>query len=368
MTATPPTPTVRVVEHSAELPRADWDALCGPRDVFLTCSWLDVVERTAGVPMAYLTAERDGKVVAGLATALVSADVPWALGKADVVLDRSVAEGLPAAAELRERLPSDLTAAIMPSMAMGGRHVGTTRMLLAPEATSADVDALLATAEDLARRAGMRSVGMLYVDETETVLAERLHARGYLDGVTGSFSTLTLPAGGFDGYLRSLPSKRRISVGAERRRIREAGVEVRRLSLAEVDLDRLATLEAALLEKYDITARPAQLRPLLQETGDVFGADAFVMTLSAEGELRGFVLVLGRGRHWLARQTGYDYDYQRRTRLPLYFEVVYYALIEAAGAAGVEAIHYGLGSVEAKRSRGCTTSEQRLHLLPLAGP
>ncbi|MFC7760326.1 GNAT family N-acetyltransferase [Catellatospora bangladeshensis] len=85
------------------------------------------------------------------------------------------------------------------------------------------------------------------------------------------------------------------------------------------------------------------------------------------GEVRGFALILRHHDTWYARQTGYDYAYQQRTGAPLYFELLYYRLVEEAAAAGVRAIHYGLGSADTKRSRGCTSSEQRCHLLFLSG-
>ncbi|WP_369173050.1 GNAT family N-acetyltransferase [Streptomyces sp. R28] len=356
---------VRAVRRAADLPRAGWDALTGPYDVFLTCRWLDVVEATAGVPMVYLWIERAGRPVAGLATATATTSVPWALGRPDVVLRKSAEAELPGAAEMLTGMGEDPSAKLMPALVAGGRHVGSTRMLLSPEATEGDAEALVAAAETLAREEGLASVAFLYVDEQDAHLARVLASRGYHSCTTGQYSVLQVPQAGFDGYLQSLPRKRRVSVAAERRRIRESDVRVNAESLDTADLPRLAELESGLLAKYSIDIRPDQLLPLMHQTRECFGDDAFAMVAHAEGEVRGFGLILRHGDQWYARQTGYDYAYQERTGLPLYFEVLYYRLLEEAADAGVRALHYGLGSVQAKRSRGCTATEQRCHLLLL---
>ncbi|WP_330330968.1 GNAT family N-acetyltransferase [Streptomyces sp. NBC_00536] len=357
---------VRAVERAADLPGEGWDALAGPYDIFLTRRWLDVVEATAGVPMTYLWTERAGRLVAGLATATATTSVPWALGRPDVVLPNSAEAALPGAAELLAALGDDPSRALMPALVAGGRHVGSTRVLRSPDATTEDVEALVAAAEALAREAGLASVCFLYLDEGDADLAGTLDRRGYLSCTTGRYSTLRVPRDGFDGYLASLPRKRRGSVAAERRRMRESQARVGIESLDTADLARCAELESSLLAKYGIDIRPDQVLAQIRQVRDCFGDDAFAVVAHAEGEVRGFGLILRHGDHWYARQTGYDYAYQERSGLPLYFELLYYRLLEEAAAAGVTTLHYGLGSEQAKRSRGCTATEQRCHLLPLA--
>ncbi|MFF7364602.1 GNAT family N-acetyltransferase [Streptomyces sp. NPDC008125] len=356
---------VHAVERAADLPREGWDALTGPSDIFLTCRWLDVVEATAGVPMTYLWTEREGRPVAGLATATATTSVPWALGRPDVVLRNSAEAELPGAAEMLAGVGDDPSKTLMPALVAGGRHVGSTRVLRSPEATDEDVESLVEAAEALAREAGLASVCFLYLDEQDADLAKTLDARGYLSYTTGRYSTLRVPEDGFDGYLAALPRKRRVSIGAERRRIREAQAQVAVESLDTADLPRFAELESGLLAKYGIDIRPDQVLAQIRQVRDCFGDDAFAVVARAEDEVRGYGLILRHGDHWYARQTGYDYAYQERTGLPLYFEVLYYRLLEEAASAGVTTLHYGLGSERAKRSRGCTATEQRCRLLRL---
>ncbi|MEW2257919.1 GNAT family N-acetyltransferase [Streptomyces sp. NPDC047869] len=357
---------VRAVDRAADLPRRGWDALAGPGDLFLTCRWLDVAEATAGVPMRYLWTERDGQPVAALATALATASAPWMLGRPDAVLRGSADAGLPGAAEFLTDLVDDPTSELLPALLAGGRHIGNTRILCGPSATEHDLAALVEAAESQAYGTGAAGPCFLYLGEAadpDRRLGALLAARGYESFVSGHYSVLRVPKDGYEGYLATLPRKRRVSVAAERRRVRAADVRTVLEPLADADLVRFAALEAELLEKYGIDWAPDQSMPVLRQARDVFGDDAFAAVARADGDIRGFALILRHGDHWYARQTGYDYAYQRRTGLPLYFELLYYRLVEEATAAGVSVIHYGLGSTDTKLSRGCTATEQRCHVL-----
>jgi hypothetical protein len=83
-----------------------------------------------------------------------------------------------------------------------------------------------------------------------------------------------------------------------------------------------------------------------------------VLTARADGAVRGFCVVLADGDHWYVRHAGFDYEYLRPRNLPLYFELLYYRLLDEAAARGVRRIHYGLGSSPAKTLRGCATTAQ----------
>lgn len=356
---------VRAVRHAADLPRQGWDALTRPSDLYLTTRWLDVAESTAGVPMAYLWTERGGQPVAGLATALASTVVPWPLGRPDYVLRKSAAAGLPYAADFLAGLPEEPTAALMPSLLAGGRHLGNTRVLYGAEASADDLDALLAAAEGLARTTDAASVAFLHVDETDHELRRVLVRRGYQHYTSGRYSSLQVPADGFPGYLAALPRKRRASIAAERRKLRDEGCRISLEPFDGADLVRFAELEAELMRKYGIEWRDDQSLPTYAQVRDRFGDDAFALVARADGRIRGFGLILRHNNHWYARQSGFDYAYQRRKRLPLYFELLYYRLVEEAAAAGVTTVYYGHGSEDTKRSRGCVATDQFCYVLRL---
>ncbi|MEE6258680.1 GNAT family N-acetyltransferase [Plantactinospora sonchi] len=364
--------------HEAGLP-AGWDALAGPDDLFLTRRWLRVVEEGLTAPLRYLWLDRAGQVVAAVPAVLATVDVPWVLSRPDVILHNSLAAGLPDAAGFLAGLPGaagppdpadsgwSATGALMPGLVAGGRHLGHTRMLSGPATTAADLDRLLAALEQLATGWRAASVAFPYLDDRDDTLGGVLRGRGYRSFVSGRYSTLTVPADGFPGYLAALPRKRRVSVAAERRRIRSAGVVLTTRPLADVDLAVLARLEVALLRKHGIDWDPDRGAAILAAVAESFGQHAFVVQAYADGGLRGFVLVLAHADQWYCRQAGFDYPYQRRTRLPLYFELLFYHLVAEAAGAGVTTIHYGLGSTEAKRSRGCHVTDQRCWLRTLPG-
>jgi predicted N-acyltransferase len=347
--------TVRTSAAVAELP-AGWDDLSGPDDLFLTTRWLRVVEATHRTRPAYLWLERDGAPVAGLATILATADAPWVSGRPDTLLAKCVAAGMPGAAEFAASLPAGVP---MPSLALGGRHIGNTRLLLGPTATSGDAARLLDAALMMAAGAEARSVVVPYLDQGDSGFADDLRGRGFRSFDSGRYSRLAVPAGGFDGYLRTLPSRRRVSVAAERRRIAEAGAVVTLGPLAEADPVTLGALETELLGKYGIDWDAGHAARVLEVVAGEFGDDARVAVATVGGVVRGFVLYLCHGAQWYVRQAGFDYAFQHESRLPLYFELAYYRLIEEASAHGVITLHYGLGSEDTKRRRGAVATTQR---------
>jgi uncharacterized protein len=128
-------------------------------------------------------------------------------------------------------------------------------------------------------------------------------------------------------------------------------------------LPRLGELETALLNKHGIDWRPELSVDGLRRMHEVFGSELVLLTAFAEGQVRGFTLVIPHGDHWYVRQTGFDYAFQQRHRLALYYELCFYRPLEEAAARGVRMLCYGLGSTRAKQSRGCQVTEQRCYFL-----
>jgi uncharacterized protein len=363
--------TLRILDSADALSVIDWDTLAGPHDFFLSTRWLRVVEATAGVPVRYLIEEDCGTVAGGLATALADRTVPWLSGRPDTLLDRCVREELPGAAELRRTLPADLGATLLPAMICGGRHLGRTRILTREDRADEDadrIDRLLAAAERLGREEGARCLAFLYVDERDRALRAVLHRRGYASHRSGSYSWLPVPAGGLEAHLGAVSAHRARRIRAERRELRAAGVRCAIEPLTADLIPRLAELETALLTKYGLSWSAAQSVAILEQVLAVFGSEALVSLALLDGAVVGFGLLLRHRDHWYAHRAGFDYAAQGS--LPLYFDVLYYQPIESAPVAGISTIHYGTGSVAAKRSRGCSTVDQYAYvrLLPAVDP
>lgn len=345
-----------------ELPTGGWDQLVGPDDVFLDTGWQAVVHRTADAWLGYLLATRDGFPHAGLAMALATTEVPWPMGRPDLILAEAVEGSQPGAARAAELLgcPAGAHAAaqLLPSLALGGRHLGHTRAVGATT-DLASIDALLKRAEAQADALGARSVAVPFLDETDVALATALTNRGYVHFDVDEYSTLDIPEGGLDAYLASLPAPRRREALRERRRLTEAGLTVQLHTLDQVDHQRLAQLEVNLLAKYGTIWPQANALRWLETIQNTVGAHARVLVGEAQDEVRSFALIYCHHDRWAVRQAGFDYKWQQQTHTALYFETIFYAMVEAASAANVTRIHYGLASGKAKKSRGCTSSIQR---------
>ncbi|MFC7262322.1 GNAT family N-acetyltransferase [Streptomyces lutosisoli] len=359
---------VRPVSDAAGLPDAGWDGLLGAEDFFQTSRWLAVQERNSGTTMDFLVQHRDEKPVAALVTAWADDSVPWLLARPDAMLSRALEDGGPpeAAAVLAEVAQGD-PASLLPSLVCGGRHLGRTRTLAGPDALPADVEALVVRAEQLASERGAASVCFPHVDVRDAELVELLRARGYRSHLSAHYAWLPIPPGGWDQFLAEMSKHRRRRVRLERRALAEAKVEVHLEPLTKALAPRLGELDCNLLRKYGNPASPEHSAGLLSWISEVMGDDAMVSVARKDGAIIGFGMVLrsrARGEEqWFGHRAGFDYDAQGK--LPLYYDVLYYRVLEAAAREGVSVLHAGIGSVEAKLARGCLASEEHSFLLRL---
>jgi uncharacterized protein len=148
--------------------------------------------------------------------------------------------------------------------------------------------------------------------------------------------------------------------------VQEAGVRVRSLPLRDAPLERLGVLDANLLAKYGNPASPEGSTRSLKLLAEGLGDDALCVLAELADEVVGFGVVVrsrARGREqWFGHRAGFDYDAQGD--LPLYYEVLYYRVMELAAEEGVPVLNAGVGSAHAKQARGCLSSPQRSYLLP----
>ncbi|WP_330306363.1 MULTISPECIES: GNAT family N-acetyltransferase [unclassified Streptomyces] len=359
---------VRAVADAAGLPDAGWDGLLGAEDFFQTSRWLAVQERNSGTTMDFLVQHREEKPVAALVAAWADDSVPWLLARPDAMLSRALEDGGPpeAAAVLAEVAQGD-PASLLPSLVCGGRHLGRTRTLAGPDALPSDVEALVVRAEQLAAERGAASVCFPHVDVRDAGLVELLRTRGYRSHLSAHYAWLPIPPGGWDQFLAEMSKHRRRRVRLERRALAEAKVEVHLEPLTKALAPRLGELDCNLLRKYGNPASPEHSAGLLSWISEVMGDDAMVSVARKDGAIIGFGMVLrsrARGEEqWFGHRAGFDYDAQGK--LPLYYDVLYYRVLEAAAREGVSVLHAGIGSVEAKLARGCLASEEHSFLLRL---
>ncbi|MCE7008167.1 GNAT family N-acetyltransferase [Kibdelosporangium philippinense] len=361
------TGTTLAVATAAELPAAGWQDLLGVEDFFQTPRWLAVQERNGGTTLDFLIRRQAGVPVAGLVAAWATDKVPWLLARPDALLKHSVAAGKEGAERCLAEVARNDPDSLLPALVCGGRHLGRTRTLTAPGADPSDVDALVEHAEQIALERGAASVCFPHVDARDTDLIELLDKRGYSWHSSEHYSWLPVPSGGFDEFLAGMTQHRRRRVRLERRAIAEAGVEVHVEPLTKALAPRLGELDANLLAKYGNPGSPEYSAGLLSWISEVMGSDALVSLATKDSEIIGFGLVLrssARGEEqWFGHRAGFDYAAQGK--LQLYYEVLYYRVLEAAAQAGATVLHAGIGSTDAKLARGCLASEQRSYLLRL---
>jgi uncharacterized protein len=358
---------VRQVACAAGLNTAGWDGLVAAEDFFQSARWLAVQERNGGTRLDFLVRQRAGRPVAGLVAAWADQTVPWLLARPDTLLAHAREARLAGAEECAAALAGgagDLAGALLPALVCGGRHLGRTRVLTAPAATRSDMDELVTRAESLAVERGAATVCFPHVDVRDSELTALLADRGYHWHTCEYYSWLPVPPGGFEEYLGGMSQHRRRRVRLERRTLAAAGVEVHVEPLTNAMTPRLGELDANLLAKYGNPADATYSAGLLAWIGEVMGEDALVSLATKDGAVIGFGLVLRSrvrgGEQWFGHRAGFDYA--AKGALPLYYEVLYYRVLEAAAQAGASVLHAGIGSTEAKVARGCQTSEQRSYL------
>jgi hypothetical protein len=223
----------------------------------------------------------------------------------------------------------------------------------------AAVGTLVDGALDLATDRGARTVAFLYTRPDEVVLAAALAGRGFVPVPLSLTWDLPVPPDGLAGYLRSLPGRRRRTVGAELRRVAASGVEVRRLGPARARTDavvgELTALRCQLVRKYRGGAdEDVERRRLDRLVHDVAAGRPVVFQAVAAGSPVGFALFAPHGRDLHCLAVGFDYR-DPRSRLA-YFATAFYGPVPAAAAAGFAWLRYGQGSGAAKRSRGCVAT------------
>lgn len=358
---------VLAAPDAAALVGMGWNDLAGVEDFFQTPRWLAVQERNSGTTMDFLVQHRDGAPVAGLVAAWATDSVPWLLARPDAMLSRAADEDVPDAVSILAEVADGDASSLLPSLVCGGRHLGRTRMLTTPDARPEDLASLLDHAEGLAEERKAASVCFPHVDVRDTGLVDLLESRGYRSHTSAHYAWLPIPPGGWDQFLAEMSKHRRRRVRLERRALAEAGVEVTVEALTQELVPRLGELDSNLLKKYGNPASPEHSAGLLSWIADVMGDDVMVSVARQNGVVIGFGMVLrsrARGEeHWFGHRAGFDYEAQGK--LPLYYDVLYYRVLEAAAAAGVSVLHAGIGSVEAKLARGCQASEERSYLLRL---
>jgi uncharacterized protein len=347
-------PGAEAVRRSAELDQSAWAALTGPEDFYLSLPWLRAAEVTAeGAPCVHVEArDGSGALVAGSAAYLLDATSPFVFCRPDMVLSPDAVPG---------RTPADL----MPTLSAGGRNPSHSRVMTAPDLADRGpgLAAVLRSLEAEAAHLGAASVSFLYVDEDDPDLRVALLTRGYLEAASGGAAVLALPGTGPADYEVGLSAARRGAVRRDHRKVASSAIMVDIVPLTSDRVPRMLELEANLYRRYGTPYVPERMGALYTALALGPAGPAQLSLGSLDGEMVGFALWFRQSEIIHARCVGFDYE--RIAGLPLYFELLYHRLIEAAYAGGVREIRYSSGSLATKASRGCDIRTEYAYVLPL---
>ncbi|GAA0963412.1 hypothetical protein GCM10009558_082400 [Virgisporangium aurantiacum] len=249
----------------------------------------------------------------------------------------------PAVSALREALYPSLAVGVFGSnlglRAFDGHH-SVDRARLVP--------ALARLGGEAAARRGCRSHALLYLDPDEDAALRDPSAQRLVFGGEG---ILDLPPGGLDGYLGSLPSRRRIAVRREIRQYADLGVHTTVHYGPDALTDEHVPLRAALRARYGHAAGQRWVETEFATLRRTLG-DRLVVFSARRGErIIGYLMAARCGDVLYTRAAGFDYAASAGAFC--YFNLVYYDVVRWAERAGVRRVHYGLGTSAAKHHRGC---------------
>ncbi|TLQ47799.1 GNAT family N-acetyltransferase [Streptomyces marianii] len=198
---------------------------------------------------------------------------------------------------------------------------------------------------------GARSIALLFLHPVASHLMTELSSAGFAVVPLVERCDLDVTWKDFDGYLESLPKRRRGEVRRELRLLESRGITLssRHPSGDESDL---VALRCQLVEKYRGSCDPAHERSTFEQLRELVAADDItIFTATKDGRLLNFGLFVRDGDEWVAFLTGADY--QSGQEGLGYFANLFYRPAALAPSLGIRTILYGPSARDAKRRRGC---------------
>ncbi|MFB8087555.1 GNAT family N-acetyltransferase [Streptomyces sp. NPDC055992] len=207
---------------------------------------------------------------------------------------------------------------------------------------------------DWCRAQGIRSVSALFLRPDHPEFLDALRAEGFDVVPTVDRCDMDVTWDDLDGYIAGLRRNRRFAVRRELREIAEHGVEISERPIGE-DEPELVALRAQIVTKYGGVPDAEREAGSFRHLRDHFGPEnVWVVEARKDGALLSFTMLVRDGDQWTALMSGTDYEHPDASFT--YFATMFYRPAELAPGQGITTIAYGLGTVQAKRVRGCTVS------------
>ncbi|KMS68859.1 hypothetical protein ACM01_37390 [Streptomyces viridochromogenes] len=320
-----------IVSSVHAVPVADWDRIARHAGVYLSHRWLAGEESDPTATASYaLVRDSEGTLVA-------AAPLYFVYHEPNAYYDPV---HLPPGTE-------------KPRVIAGARRGYHNTPLTDPDLT-ADVDAhCLALLREAAREhAGRHRTTHWWPYLTESATRRLAPLYGAPPHRMEDDATIPLPGAGFDDYLASLPSKRRVAIRHERAAFEAAGLDLRHQRLGDVYEDA-GRLLAALQESHGHGDDTDAMTSLLKRQAEAMGEQARVVAAYDGPLMTGFCLYYHQGSTTWLRAVGIAPE---RPAPFAYFALTYYAPIEDAYRHSTTALHCGMKAIEAKRLRGARVS------------
>ncbi|MFC8518891.1 peptidogalycan biosysnthesis protein [Streptomyces sp. NPDC057257] len=314
----------RIVGTLHEVPEPDWDRLARPAGLYLSHRWLLGQEPDPTATPSYaLVTDDDGTLLAAAPLYLVHSE------------------------------PNDFYVPDPPGprVLAGARRGYQNAPLTHPGLTPTRRTACLALLRDCARAHAERHGTTHWWPYLTEAAAGRL-AEVYDGAVPRRLeddATIPLPGNGFEDYLASLPSKRRVAIRHERAAFQASGLTVRHEPLSTCYREAGALL-AALQHAHGHPGDDIDpMTRLLGEQAEAMDEQAHVTAAYDGRHMAAFSLYYHFGDTTWLRACG------TAPSCPApfaYFNLTYYLPIEAAYRHGTTALHAGMKTIQAKRLRG----------------
>jgi predicted N-acyltransferase len=314
-----------VLESLAGLDPAAWNALVGADDPFLEHEFLASLEASGVIgcgsrwEMRFVVALDGARPVAALPLFL-----KWD-SYGEFVFDWGWAEAYQRAGM---RYYPKLVAAA-PLTPVAGR-----RLLGAAATDDAMLDAVLASADRVARDSGASGLHVLFAEPEEV---ERLASRGFLPRIGYQFHWFNHGYSTFGDFLADLRSSKRKQILKERRIVEVQGLEIETIEGDDVRAEHMEALWRFYVDTNERKwSQPYLERRSFLELGERF-RDRLVLVLARSGgHVVAGTLNARKGRALYGRYWGASGEYPY-----LHFECCYYRLIDYAIERGLDRVEAG---------------------------
>ncbi|MFF0478803.1 GNAT family N-acetyltransferase [Streptomyces sp. NPDC004284] len=200
----------------------------------------------------------------------------------------------------------------------------------------------------------IRSVSALFLRPDHPELLDVLRDAGFDIVPMVDRSDMDVTWNDLDGYIAGLRRNQRFTVRRELREIAERGIEISQRPIGEEEPE-LLPLRGQLMAKYGAVPDPQREAGSFRHLREHFGPDnVWIVEARKNGALLSFTMLVRDGDQWTALMSGTDYQHPDASFT--YFATMFYRPAELAPQQGITTISYGLGTVQAKRLRGCTVS------------